>query len=42
MSYWPPPPLAISDTISLEVLPYLVLTWQPVACSNGLTHWGWA
>ena len=42
MSYWPPPPLAIRDTISLEEPAYLALTWQPVACSNGFTHWGWA
>ena len=40
MSYWPPPPLAISDTISLDVPAYLALTLQPVACSNGFTHWG--
>src|SRR5260370_9440968 len=41
-SYWPPPPFAISDTISLDDPPYFVLTWQPVACSNGFTHCGWA
>src|SRR5947209_13998429 len=41
-SYWPPPPLAISDTISLEDPAYFALTWQPVAASNGLTHCGWA
>src|SRR5215468_1767199 len=41
-SYWPPPPLAISDTISLDVPAYLALTWHPVACSNGFTHCGWA
>ena len=40
MSYWPPPPLAISATISSEVLAYLAFTWQPVCCSNGLTHSG--
>ena len=41
-SYWPPPPFAISDTISLEDPAYFVLTWQPVACWNGFTHWGCA
>ena len=40
MSYWPPPPLAISATISSEVFAYLAFTWQPVCCSNGLTHSG--
>ena len=42
MSYWPPPPLAISDTISLEEPAYLAFTWQPVGFSNGLTHSGCA
>src|SRR4051812_9695370 len=34
-SYWP---VFISWTISSEVFPILLLTWQPVACSNGWTQ----
>ena len=41
-SYWWPPPLAISETISLEDPAYFTFTWQPVAVWNGLTHCGWA
>ena len=40
MLYWPPPPSFISETISSELPAYLALTWQPVCCSNGLTHLG--
>ena len=41
MSYWCPPPLAMSETISEDDPAYFTLTWQPVAVSKGLTHWGW-
>ena len=41
MSYWPPPPLAISETISLEEPAYFTFTWQPVCCSKGFVHCGW-
>ena len=40
MSYWPPPPFFISATISSELPAYFAFTWQPVCCSNGLTHLG--
>src|SRR5476651_244359 len=39
-SYWPPPPLFISETISLDVPAYFALTWQPVCASNSFTHSG--
>src|SRR3954469_14905625 len=41
MSYWLPPPWRMSVTISFDEPPYLALTWQPLAFSNGLTHCGW-
>ncbi len=37
-SYTVPPPWRISVTISSEVSPYVTLTWQPVASSNGVTQ----
>src|SRR6266702_2240519 len=40
MSYWPPPPFFISETISSELPAYFALTWQPVCCSNGFTQTG--
>src|ERR1700759_3696111 len=40
MSYWPPPPLAMSETISLDVPANFALTLQPVWVSNGFTHDG--
>src|ERR1700757_3555192 len=40
MSYCPPPPFAISDTISLDVPANLAFTWHPVCCSKGFTHAG--
>ena len=40
MSYWPLPPFFISVTIWSEVPAYVACTWQPVCCSNGLTHSG--
>src|SRR6185312_10395027 len=40
MSYCPPPPPAMSETISLEDPAYLELTWQPVCFSNGCTQSG--
>src|SRR5215472_18968025 len=40
MSYCPPPPFAMSATISSEVLAYFALIMQPVCFSNGLTHSG--
>src|SRR5438105_8538346 len=39
-SYWPPPPPDMSATIWSEDPAYLAFTWQPVCCSNGLTHCG--
>ncbi len=41
MSYCVPPPWRMSVTISSDEPAYFALTWQPVACSNGLTHCGW-
>src|SRR6266567_1550261 len=41
-SYWPPPPLRMSATISSEEPAYLAFTLQPVCCSNGLAQSGWA
>ena len=41
-SYCPPPPLAMSETMSLDVAAYFAFTWQPVAFSKGFTHCGWA
>src|SRR5207247_8674803 len=38
MSYWPPPPFAISVTISSDEPAYLALTWHPVCCWNGCTQ----
>ena len=40
MSNWPPPPFFISATISSELFAIFAFTWQPVCCSNGLTHLG--
>ncbi len=40
MSYWPPPPFFISETISSDEPAYLALTVQPVCCSKGLTQDG--
>src|SRR5574341_26815 len=37
-SYNVPPCCRIRLTISSDVLPYLILTWQPVSSSNGLTQ----
>src|SRR2546426_1082179 len=34
MSYWPPPPLAIRDTISSDDPVYFALTWHPVWCGK--------
>ena len=36
MSYWPPPPFFISETISSDEPAYLALTMQPVCCFEGL------
>src|SRR6266540_1970055 len=41
-SYWPPPPLRMSATISSDEPAYLALTLQPVCCSNGLVQSGCA
>src|SRR6266508_3083161 len=35
-SYWPPPPLRMSATISSAEPAYLAVTLQPVCCTNGL------
>src|SRR5215471_5022873 len=40
MSYWPPPPFFISETISSELPAYFELIWQPVCFSNGFTQSG--
>ncbi len=40
MSYWPPPPFFMSETISSELPAYFAFTWHPVCCSNGLTQIG--
>src|SRR5215472_5284379 len=40
MSYWPPPPSFISETISSELPAYLAFTVHPVCCWKGLTHLG--
>ena len=40
MSYWPPPPERISETISSDEPAYFACTWQPVFVWNGFTHWG--
>src|SRR6516225_8374493 len=40
MSYWPPPPFFISETISSELPAYFALIWQPVCFSNGFTQSG--
>src|SRR5215472_7074551 len=40
MSYWPPPPFFMSETISSELPAYFALTWHPVCCSNGFTQSG--
>src|SRR3954454_2655487 len=41
MSYWPPPPVRISVTISSEEPAYFALIVQPLCFWKGLTHWGW-
>src|SRR5215468_5165897 len=40
MSYWPPPPFFMSETISSEVFAIFPFTWHPVCCSNGFTQSG--
>jgi hypothetical protein len=40
MSYWPPPPFFMSETISSEVFAIFPFTWHPVCCSKGFTQSG--